>query len=117
MKDKIQTRRKTKIFILVFFPVLLLLLPQTIFDNGHNTICIFKRATGKDCLGCGLTRACMHLIHLDFKGAAHYNKASFIVLPLLCALLVSEISTTYKKYRKTKLNDRASNADDEKPAV
>jgi hypothetical protein len=25
----------------------------------------------------------MHLIHLDLAGAAHYNKFSFIVLPVL----------------------------------
>lgn len=95
----------TKISILVIFPFILLLLPKTVFNNGHYTICILKLITGNDCFGCGMTRACMHLIHLDFNGAAHFNKISFIVLPILCGLLIAEIIKTLKEYRKLKLRE------------
>ena len=36
-----------------------------------------------ECYGCGMTRACMHLIHFDIQAAADFNKLSFIVVPLL----------------------------------
>ena len=105
----------TKISILVIFPFMLLVLPKTVFNNGHYTICILKLITGEDCIGCGMTRACMHLIHLDFKGAAHFNKSSFVVLPILSGLLISEIIKTFREYQKIKAIERGSNLVDEKP--
>lgn len=90
----------TKIFILVIFPFILLALPANTFDQGHYTICIFKLLSGTECFACGLTRACMHLIHLDFAKAAYYNKISFIVLPILCGLLVTEILKTWRQYKR-----------------
>lgn len=92
----------TKISILVIFPFILLLLPKTVFNNGNYTICILKLITGEDCMGCGMTRACMHLIHLDFKAAAYFNKISFVVLPILCGLLIAELYKTIKEYRALK---------------
>jgi hypothetical protein len=89
----------TKISILVIFPFMLLLLPKTLFDHSHYTLCVVKLMSGKDCVSCGLTRACMHLIHLDFKAAAYFNKISFIVLPILCGLLIAELYQTIKAYR------------------
>jgi hypothetical protein len=38
---------------------------------------------GVNCYGCGMTRASMRLIHLDFVGAWEFNKLSFIVFPAL----------------------------------
>lgn len=99
-KPKSKLYLMTKISILVIFPFVLLLLPKTIFNNGHYTICVLKLLTGEDCMGCGLSRACMHLIHLDFKGAAYFNKISFIVLPILCGLLIVELVKTYKQYKR-----------------
>lgn len=98
----------TKISILVIFPFILLLLPKTVFNNGQYTICILKMVTGNDCFGCGLTRACMHLIHLDIESAAHFNKISFVVLPILCLLLIKEILSTFKAYQKLKQSERLS---------
>jgi len=89
----------TKISILVIFPFILLLLPKTVFNDGQYTICVLKMITGNDCIGCGMTRACMHLIHLDFEGAAHFNKISFVVLPILSFLLIKELLSTIKEYQ------------------
>lgn len=63
-------------------PLTLLLLPKSYFDSGYTT-CIYTLITGENCFGCGMTRACMRLIHLDFKGAWSYNGLSFIVFPVL----------------------------------
>ena len=67
---------------MIFLPILLIILPKTFFDHGP-TICIYTLLTGMNCYGCGMTRACMRLIDLDFVGAWEFNKLSFIVFPTL----------------------------------
>ncbi|MBU6343137.1 MAG: DUF2752 domain-containing protein, partial [Bacteroidetes bacterium] len=47
---------------LVIAPVTILILPADFFDNGP-TICPSKRFFNVECLGCGMTRAVMHLVH------------------------------------------------------
>ena len=74
-----------KISLLVFLaatPLVLLILPVDFFDHGP-TICLSKLVNDKECYACGITRAIMHLIHLDFENAYAYNMLSFIVFPLL----------------------------------
>lgn len=70
-----------KIIGLIALPIWLLLLPNTFFDAGQS-ICPSKYFLNLECLGCGITRAIQHLIHLDFEAAWSYNKLSFIVLPI-----------------------------------
>jgi len=87
-----------KASVLAIFPFVLLLLPVTTFDNGRD-VCLFTILSGYHCWGCGMTRACMHLIHLDLAGALSYNKLAFIVLPILCFLLVKDFLDTLSKIR------------------
>lgn len=68
------------------------------FDSGPE-VCIFTLLSGYHCPGCGMTRACMHIIHFDFVPALEYNKMAFVVLPVLCGLLVAEFVKTYKKIK------------------
>lgn len=77
------------------FPLVLLILPVNFFDDGPE-LCLFTRLSGIKCPGCGMTRACMHIIHLDFVPALNYNKVAFVVLPVLCVLLVVELFKTIK---------------------
>jgi hypothetical protein len=67
---------------MIFLPILLIILPKTFFDHGPTT-CIYTLLAGVNCYGCGMTRASMRLIHLDFLGAWEFNKLSFIVFPAL----------------------------------
>jgi hypothetical protein len=67
---------------MIFLPILLIILPKTFFDHGPTT-CIYTLLAGVNCYGCGMTRASMRLIHLDFVGAREFNKLSFIVFPAL----------------------------------
>ncbi|MBL7819074.1 MAG: DUF2752 domain-containing protein [Saprospiraceae bacterium] len=62
--------------------ITLLLMPADFFDTG-TPVCLFTRLSGYSCYGCGMTRAMMHLLHLNFAIAWNYNKLSFIVFPLL----------------------------------
>ena len=95
-----KTLKMTKIIFLVIFPFILLILPKDCFDNGHYTICILKLLTNQDCIGCGMSRACMHLIHLDMHSAQYYNRLSFVVLPILSVLYLFELIKTIKSYKQ-----------------
>lgn len=44
-----------------------------------NIKCIFKTLTGYICPGCGMTRAFLSIIHLDFKSAFNYNPMIFMM--------------------------------------
>ena len=45
--------------------------------------CPFYTVTGLKCPGCGMTRMCMDIMHLDFKAAYLENRAIFVTLPVL----------------------------------
>jgi hypothetical protein len=85
--------------VLAIFPIALLLMPTNMFDTGAD-ICLITRLSGYHCPGCGMTRACMHMIHFDFAGAWQYNKLSFVVLPILCGLLLDDFIKTIKNAKK-----------------
>jgi hypothetical protein len=74
--------RTIKIIGYIGILIVLLFLPPDYFDNG-TSICVSKRWFDIECYGCGMTRAIMHMIHIDFQEAWNINKLSFIVLPLL----------------------------------
>ena len=81
-----KTRRYIKITGLILIPISLWVLPVDFFDQGQS-ISLFALFGVEDyAYSTGMTRSVMHLMHFDFKGAAEYNKLSFIVLPLLFTL-------------------------------
>ena len=88
---------KLYLFILVALPLLLIILPANFFDSGQS-MCLSIIILDRECYGCGMTRAIQHLIHFDFIDAYHYNKLSFIVLPLSSNLYLKELIKVYKKY-------------------
>ena len=53
-----------------------------------NNICLFKFVTGKECWNCGMTRAFLSMIHLNFGEAFKFNNKVFIVFPLTIAVYV-----------------------------
>jgi hypothetical protein len=79
-------------------PVLLLCLPADFFDYGQS-ISLFELAGVEDYYSKGMTKGVMHLIHLDFEGAWHYNKLSFIVLPLLTYVWTQSFLKNLKRSR------------------
>ena len=84
---------------MIIIPLVLLGLPATYFDTGES-LCLSKRLLDMECYGCGITRAIMHLIHLDFEQAWSYNKLSFIVFPLLAFLYAQEFLKEVKLTRR-----------------
>lgn len=71
-----------KLIFFVAVPLVLLILPATFFDDGPP-MCLSVILLDTECLGCGMTRGIMHLIHFDFTEAAYYNPGSFVVFPIL----------------------------------
>ncbi|OOM76142.1 hypothetical protein CLPUN_28660 [Clostridium puniceum] len=56
-----------------------------IFYNIVGIGCPIKFFTGISCAGCGMTRAWIHLGHLDIRGAFHYHPLFF--LPIIYLFL------------------------------
>lgn len=95
---------------MVLIPLVLLALPATFFDHG-DAVCLSRVLADVECYGCGMTRAIMHLIHLDFAQAWFYNKLSFVVFPLLAFLygqeLFKEVKLARLQFRKAAVNASA----------
>ncbi len=49
---------------------------------GFGIPCPFHLVTGLQCPGCGVSRMCLAILHLDFSGAWQANPAVFALLPL-----------------------------------
>jgi hypothetical protein len=73
--------RRVLLILVLIGPFYLLTLPADYFDTGQS-ICLSVVLFDLKCLGCGLTRGVMHLIHFDFLIAWEYNKLSYIVVPV-----------------------------------
>lgn len=78
-----------KLGFMVSIPIYLFLMPADYFDVGQS-ICISKLLFHQECYACGITKACMHLIHLDIAGAYYYNMMSFIVMPITSIMWLLE---------------------------
>lgn|SRR5574344_220749 len=63
--------------------------------------CVFHLVTGFKCPGCGISRMCLSILHLDFKKAFHYNQMIFILLPVFIVVVITQI-VRYIKYNQTK---------------
>lgn len=62
---------------------LLLVLVLNRFQFG----CVFKRICGFDCICCGMTRACLHALRLDFAAAFSYHPMFWSVPVLVLEFL------------------------------
>lgn len=49
--------------------------------TGLAIPCVFHLVTGLQCPGCGVSRMCVSLLHLDFAAAWGYNPALLCLLP------------------------------------
>lgn len=81
---------------MIIAPFVLLCLPPDFFDYGETT-CPSYNLFGVKCPGCGITRATMHLVHLELKQAWAFNKLAFIIDPFLAFLYIKIILKYFKK--------------------
>lgn len=60
--------------------------------------CPIKFVTGISCIGCGMTRAWLRVLHLDLKGAFYYHPA-FWLPPLVLLLMYCNYKKNIKYYK------------------
>ena len=90
-----------RLLLYTIFPLVLIILPATYFDNGES-ICLSVLLLGKECYACGMTRAIMHIIHLDFADAVYFNPMSILVFPLLVYIWIKFFLQDWQIYNKVK---------------
>jgi len=94
-KNAFQISKLCAFFLLPF------LLYMVSLDNleGKHSICLIKNLFGVECYGCGITKAVIASVQLDFVRAFNYNKLIIIVMPLIVYLSVKEILKSIKILR------------------
>jgi len=85
--------------VLFLLPFLLSMLSLDELE-GKRSICLFKNVFGFECYGCGITKAVIASIQLDFIRAFRYNKLIVIVMPLIIYLWAKEIVKCIKVLKK-----------------
>jgi Protein of unknown function (DUF2752) len=85
---------------LLLTPIILWLLPADFFDDGEVIMCPSRLFFNFECLGCGMTRAIMHIHHFDFDDAVFFNKGSLAIYP---ALIIVWFVWTIKAARQVDL--------------
>ncbi len=70
-----------KITILIIFTMIVLIARE------FGITCIFKNFLGFSCPGCGMTRACLSALRLDFNTAFSYHRM-FWSVPVLIAYFI-----------------------------
>ena len=84
--DNYPTVRWAWVIALLVFPILLWVLPSNFFDESNIILCPSKLLLGIECLGCGITRATMHLHHFELEDALYFNPLVVIIYPGLIFL-------------------------------
>lgn len=80
---------------LLLTPIILWILPADFFDEGE-TICPSKIFFDLECLGCGMTRAVMHLHHLELDEAIYYNYGVVLIFPTLILVWCIWVRAAFK---------------------
>jgi hypothetical protein len=80
----------------ILLPFILYFIPLDWLNKQH-TICLIKNIFGIECPGCGMTRAVISAVQLDFDKAIEYNKIVIIVLPIFIYTWIKNIIKIYNK--------------------
>jgi len=67
--------------------------------QGRYSVCLFKNIFGTECYGCGMTRAVVSAVQLDFWEAYRYNKLIVIVFPLLIYIWTKTLIEVLRKIK------------------
>ena len=95
-----ETQSKTTKIILFIITNIILLTALYIIPTDSSileNLCIYKLILGKECWNCGMPRAFLALLHLDFNTALNYNNKVVIVFPMA---IVIYLNTWYKYIKK-----------------
>ena len=87
---------KLLVFLYIVFPIVLFMVPLD-WLNKQPTICLVKNIFGVNCFGCGITRAVISGVQLNFTKAFEYNKMVIIVLPMLIYVWFNNLRSLVQK--------------------
>ena len=88
----------TLLFAYIILPIILFFIPLEWLNKQHS-ICLIKNIFGVECYGCGITRAIISGVQLDFIKAIEYNKMVIIVLPLFINEWIKNLKLIFIKIR------------------
>ena len=76
--------KTTKFILCIIVNIILISILYTIPINSNilENLCIYKLIFGKECWNCGMTRAFLSVIHLNFNKALMYNNKVVLIFPL-----------------------------------
>lgn len=97
IKDNIRKYKTdfTTVIIILFFTLVIYILPADILFNNDFRVCIHKQWFGFECPFCGTTRAVYQLIHFRIAPAIEFNPA-VLFLFLYFFIVVIKILTDKK---------------------
>lgn len=88
--------KRLQVIGLAVQPMVLYAVPVKWLDANHS-ICLFKNLFGHECYGCGITRAVISVIQLNFVEAYQYNRLIIIVFPLLLYVWITTLGKNLKQ--------------------
>jgi hypothetical protein len=94
-----QTVNTIWFFLLLAVPIVLWVLPATFFDEG-TSICPSKFFFNIECMGCGITRAVMHMHHFEWDEAIYYNWGVVWVYPFLVGVWALWLYKAVKRHKR-----------------
>ena len=83
----------------VIIPMLLIALLYAVMLLAVGWTCPIKALLGISCPGCGMTRACISAVRLDFVSAFSYHPLWVVLLPYIAVLLVLVVKEKRKVTR------------------
>lgn len=69
--------------VVALLPWVLYFIPRDSFFEHQHTLCLFDNLLGRECWGCGMSRALLSLMYLDFEAAWNYHHGIIVVAPVL----------------------------------
>lgn len=78
----------------LLIPFALYLVPMNWLEK-QDAICLFRNTLDLDCIGCGMTRAFLSVLHFQLEEAYNFNKLVIIVFPLLSYLWIKKTIRIY----------------------
>jgi hypothetical protein len=85
---------RVRVLVLMAAPLAFVLIPTRHIEKAP-ILCPFRRLTGHNCPGCGMTRAVSCLMHGRPRRAVAYNPRVLIVFPLMVWLWLTEMRSAW----------------------
>lgn len=93
---------KSQIIKTLILNVILITILLAVPIEVANDLCLFKKLFGINCWNCGMTRAFLSMLHLDFDSAYKYNNKVFVVFPMTIVIYIYSCFKYIKKGERIK---------------